>query len=262
MVHATELMERLKKFGFTEYEAKTYIALIKEGIVSAPHLAKLADVPKSKVYETLTKLISRGMIEEYPGSPRKFKARSIEFVFDEMLKEEQKKIISFKEEAEELKKKFSDILKNTEKTFIETDAIIWTVNGRKAFHEKMAEMAKRSQKEVLVVSPRFSRHPLVDKAVHAAKARGIALRGIISLTEENKPRVRYYTNYFSGFRNFGGELPLTLVIVDEKECLYRVEYEQNGQVNYVGVHSTNEGLAKAFTQYWNYLWQNSKELAV
>lgn len=56
----TELME----IGFSEYEARAYLALLPEYPATAYEVAKRAGLPTSKIYQVLAKLAERGAILE------------------------------------------------------------------------------------------------------------------------------------------------------------------------------------------------------
>lgn len=258
MVKIEDIAKELRNFGFTKYEAQAYLGLIREGILTAPNLARVSNVPKSKIYDVLEKLTDKRMIEEFPGMPRKFKARTPDFVFDEVLLDGRKRVDELERGAGKIKRQLTDLLSSTERTFLEEEHVLWTVNGRKAFHEKFADMGNKAQKEVLVMSPYFSRNSILERCVMAARRKGVIFKGITSLNEENASRVKFYTNLYSEIRHFDGEIPLTVVIHDKKEMMYRMSYSVRGETNYIGVHSTNPGLVKAFLQYWQALWKVSK----
>lgn len=57
-----DLISRLREFGFTETEAKVYIALLQNGDCTGYEASKYAGVPRSKVYATLEALVSRGIL--------------------------------------------------------------------------------------------------------------------------------------------------------------------------------------------------------
>ena len=54
-----QLLPQLVKLGFSEYEAKAYIALLGKNPVSGYELAKQSGVPRSMIYEVVGKLASR-----------------------------------------------------------------------------------------------------------------------------------------------------------------------------------------------------------
>lgn len=51
---------KLVRIGFSEYEAKAYLGLLKKSPVSGYELSKLSGVPRSMIYEVAGKLTARG----------------------------------------------------------------------------------------------------------------------------------------------------------------------------------------------------------
>ena len=49
-------MEKLKELGLNSYEAKVYLALLKKYPATGYEVAKLADIPQSRAYDTLKAL--------------------------------------------------------------------------------------------------------------------------------------------------------------------------------------------------------------
>jgi sugar-specific transcriptional regulator TrmB len=67
------MKEKLATIGFSEYEAKAYLALLRENPATAYEIAKCSGIPTSKIYEVLTKLLERGAaLEIEHGHKRKF----------------------------------------------------------------------------------------------------------------------------------------------------------------------------------------------
>jgi Cd2+/Zn2+-exporting ATPase len=58
------ITEILQQIGFSEYEAKTYLALLKEYPATGYQISKNSGVPRSMVYEVLSRLYSRGIVLE------------------------------------------------------------------------------------------------------------------------------------------------------------------------------------------------------
>lgn len=57
-----DIISSLKNFGFTETEAKVYIALLQNGDCTGYEASKYSGVPRSKVYATLGALVGRGVL--------------------------------------------------------------------------------------------------------------------------------------------------------------------------------------------------------
>ena len=51
-----------KNLNFTESEAKAYIALLQQGSSSGYEVSKISGVPRSKIYNILESLITKGMV--------------------------------------------------------------------------------------------------------------------------------------------------------------------------------------------------------
>jgi sugar-specific transcriptional regulator TrmB len=58
--------EELQALGFSEYEAKAYVALLKKSPVTGYELSRLSGVPRSMIYEVLDKLVLRGAAVSSP----------------------------------------------------------------------------------------------------------------------------------------------------------------------------------------------------
>ena len=56
------MVEQLVTVGFTEYEAKVYVALQRCSPATGYQVAKESGVPRSTIYEVLGKLIARGAV--------------------------------------------------------------------------------------------------------------------------------------------------------------------------------------------------------
>jgi sugar-specific transcriptional regulator TrmB len=55
-----ELVDKLRKIGFSEYEARAYLALLRKSPITGYRLAKLSDVPRSVIYKIAARLTARG----------------------------------------------------------------------------------------------------------------------------------------------------------------------------------------------------------
>ena len=62
---------RLTQLGFSEYEARTYVALLKENPLTAYEIAKFSEIPTSKIYEVIRKLEGRRIIQSIHGARSK-----------------------------------------------------------------------------------------------------------------------------------------------------------------------------------------------
>ncbi len=56
------LCQELQSFGLTQYEAKTYLALLRLGRSNAYKISKTAGIPRTRIYDILDTLAERGVV--------------------------------------------------------------------------------------------------------------------------------------------------------------------------------------------------------
>ena len=67
-MESARIINSLKKLGLTEYEAKAYIALLERGEADALEISRRSGVPRTRIYDILSKLESNGFIQGLKGS--------------------------------------------------------------------------------------------------------------------------------------------------------------------------------------------------
>lgn len=55
------IVQQLKKIGFNEYEAKSYVSLVKRS-VTAYQVSKDSGIPRARIYEILGNLVEKGIV--------------------------------------------------------------------------------------------------------------------------------------------------------------------------------------------------------
>jgi HTH-type transcriptional regulator, sugar sensing transcriptional regulator len=67
-----EICQELQKLGFSQYECKAYVGLLKHSPVTGYEVSKRTGVPRSMIYEVLGKLLDKGAIYTVPSEPVKY----------------------------------------------------------------------------------------------------------------------------------------------------------------------------------------------
>jgi HTH-type transcriptional regulator, sugar sensing transcriptional regulator len=75
---------KLHHLGFSEYEAKAYVALLKGYPVTGYELSKNSGVPRSMIYQTLQRLIDKGATMTIFGQPVKYMPAKPDDVFNRL----------------------------------------------------------------------------------------------------------------------------------------------------------------------------------
>jgi len=139
------IVERLRKLGLTEYEAKVYSTLLKNHLNSASKLSERSGVPRTKIYSVLESLAAKGWIKVYSGTPLLFKPLNPAEIFERMKKDyeavlEVAKTVLDKDEVK-MKEKFVitkyDIGLEKLKEQIAEAKTVWIGNATTDFLEKV-----------------------------------------------------------------------------------------------------------------------------
>ncbi len=59
-VNEQRYVDQLTRLGLTMYEAKAYLALTRRGSSTAAEVARIAGVPRQRIYDVLAELVERG----------------------------------------------------------------------------------------------------------------------------------------------------------------------------------------------------------
>jgi Cd2+/Zn2+-exporting ATPase len=86
-----DLLVKLGAIGFTEYEAKTYLALLRDYPATGYQISKQAGVPRSMVYEALGRLHNRGaVLEAHEGRASLYRPLAPGLLLDQHEREHQR----------------------------------------------------------------------------------------------------------------------------------------------------------------------------
>jgi sugar-specific transcriptional regulator TrmB len=162
-------IELLVKIGFSEYEAKAYVALLRKSPVSGYELSKLSEVPRSMIYEVAAKLKTRGAVMILrTGGATKYAAVPSDAYLDQLHREYHELISSSKKELSSL-------------TSIPDLDYVWNIEGRDNIMAKAVEMIDQAKSHVyLSLVP--TTFPFLRPALERAIERGV--RVVVYSTDE------------------------------------------------------------------------------
>lgn len=97
-----EAVKKLKDLNLREYEAKCFVALTEIEIGTARDVSEQIDVPRTRVYEAIRVLESKGLVEVQHTSPQRFRAISPDEAISLLQQRYQARIDSLEELLDEL----------------------------------------------------------------------------------------------------------------------------------------------------------------
>nr|MBP7690072.1 TrmB family transcriptional regulator [Thermoflexales bacterium] len=135
-----ELLGNLTAIGFTEYEAKVYMALLRDNPANGYQVSKRSGVPRSMVYEALGRLYARGAVLTTAGEEKSTLYRPLPpDVLLDRYDQEQRHLIS----------DLRDGLRALH-TAADEDHV-WSVTGRTSVLSYAGQMIRRAKQDVWLV---------------------------------------------------------------------------------------------------------------
>ena len=144
------MIEKLKYLGFTDYEAKVFIALLKGSLMAASEIADDAKIRRTDVYNILKSFVEKGYCNEIEtNSVQKYELIDPDIILDKIQRrintERQKELDTLKDTFNELKP-----LHRTKEPASKKRVNIELVRGYNQHRElKFLEMMKNAKSEIL-----------------------------------------------------------------------------------------------------------------
>ncbi|MGC5326019.1 TrmB family transcriptional regulator [Brevibacillus sp. SYSU BS000544] len=209
-----EYVKELQKLGFSQYECKAYIGLLKNSPITGYEISKRTGVPRSMIYEVIGKLLDKGAVFTVPSDPVKYAP------------------LPAKELIGRLRKEFEqsfDFLENSLSS-LETDQeanVIWRINGDDHVIAEMKDMIDQAKGE-LWMSVWEGQVPLIKDAVDQRMKEGVHAFTVLFGNSDVELGLTYHHNYMAlniANDRMGGHL--TLVARDGEEVLIANFSESN-----------------------------------
>lgn len=139
------LLDELKKFGLSQSEAKAYKALIGLKEARASDVAKLAKVPRNKIYFVMESLHAKGFVEIIPEKVMRFRAISFEHVFRTFLEDRQRRLKEMLKAGEKLTAELRNVQPEKQESGEFT-----IFRGRKVIYHRLNEILSGAKKSIFL----------------------------------------------------------------------------------------------------------------
>jgi HTH-type transcriptional regulator, sugar sensing transcriptional regulator len=145
-----KLLANLMAIGFTEYEAKVYLAMMRDSPATGYQLGKQAGVPRSMVYEALGRLESRGAVLKTEEHRSTLYRPVPPDVLIDRFKRQHNQVL------EDLRSGLHAIFSSRQEDYL------WSIRGQGSVVAYAAQMIEKSEKDILVV--------MTDQALDALRS--------------------------------------------------------------------------------------------
>jgi len=214
-----DLLAELIELGFTEYESKVYMALLRENPATGYHLSKQAGVPRSMVYEALGRLHARGAVLKTNDR----RATLYRPLPPEVLLER------YEQEHHQLMQNLRDHL--TALYDAHSEGHLWAIDGREAVLSYTVQMISKAENEITLVLA-DAQLPAVRASLLRAEEKGLEVNAL--LTGEGQLNCGQTARHPPLESQLQEITNMLLVVVDGKECLVA-----NDQVDMKATITTN-----------------------
>ena len=271
MFNLKEIEKLITDFGLTTREAKVYTVLFNKKDFTASEIQQLVNIPRTKVYEVLHLLISKGLCAERKiGRFKKYEAVNPEYALDKLLME-------YKEDLSEKENMTNQILKILsplyEKRKGKDDPLeyIEILKDREQIRRKWLNINKNAKKEILIFTkPPYASSP--DEAISEEKRlrntnknrRQVIQRDICEykgITSESEKRefIKMVSALISNEEEVRvvKELPMKLAIFDEKVTMLSLNDTISLQSNITTMIINHPSFAKAQKFVFESIWEKA-----
>jgi sugar-specific transcriptional regulator TrmB len=281
---ADSLLQTIRQLGFSEYEARCYLALFNKDSMAVSEIAKISKVPRPNAYDALEKLMTNGFIVAVPGKtkcfsvsdPRLIKEKSflpminsIEYeieLLDRKRKEKAATKTALEENISGALEQLNSLYRHNRGNGNPLDYIEVLKNSEQ-IHRRHIQLCAEAKSELLGFSkPPFASGVLKlrkeqDETLLAAVKRGVTLRAIHELPAADADRQNMYKDIKKSYNprleeaRLIEKLPMKANVYDGLITMIVLEYPILGDLALTGLivnhKAYSEGFKKLFETYWN-----------
>ena len=239
-------VELLEKLGLTEYEAKTLNTLFKLKEAEAPVISRTAQVPKTRVYDVLEKLIQRNLLIEIKGRPKIYRAIEAEKAIDQMILSKKEQLAVLEKEAVELK---DNLVLYTGKE--EKGEKVMKVKDRQDFERILGQELLKADKSIQGLTEITDEHGIIHEALKLAKDRDVTVKLLNSFPSKKLQDIAEVKHLNHGLNAF---------IIDGKKVVLAIsDFKKKKSDYHFTILNEHEAMANALTHYFDSHWETGKD---
>jgi len=236
----------LEKLGLTEYEAKTLSTLFRLKEAEAPTISRTAQVPKTRVYDVLEKLISKDLIIEIKGRPKLYRSIDTEKAIDILLLTKKSQLSELEKEATELKENL--IVLNEKEEYGEK---VMKVKDKQDFERILGQELLKAGKSIHGLTEITDDHDIIHDALSKAKDKNITIKLLNSFPSKKLKDNAEVKQFNHGLNAF---------IIDNKKVVLAIsDFKKTKSEYHFTILNEHEPMVNALTHFFDYNWDKAKK---
>lgn len=134
----TTIKQIMKKFGITESETAVYVTLLESGKLSGYEVSKRSGVARSKIYNLLENLVTKGLVIVNKTEPKLYQGLSPEEFIQNLEQSVQQDITNLNHQLQSIKEENAD------------DDLLWKVVGYENIQSKANFLIQKAQTSLYI----------------------------------------------------------------------------------------------------------------
>jgi len=245
-MNGKEINVLLEQLGLTEYESKTLSTLFKMREAEAPAISRLAQVPKTRVYDVLDKLVEKNLVIEIRGRPKRYRGIEAKKAMDSLLDKKQVELSGLQGRVSDIA---SLLASGAQKE--ELGETVMKVKDRHDFERILAQEIGKAKTSLVGFSEVTGKEQALKDAIELARNNKIDIKLINSFQNDWMKKTADTRHFEHGLNAF---------IVDGKRVVLALsDFKQEKPEYHFTIFHGNKPMANALQHYFDSCWQKAKK---
>ena len=262
-----KVLKNLVSMGLTRVDAKIYVFLAKRGPQKAQDIAIAMKIAKQRLYPSLRRLQSKGLVNATLEHPARFSALSFEKALDLFAEAKM-------EEAKDIQQSKDSLLSDWQSVVVkeaeDKSAKFTVIEGRNYIYSKIHQMIQETKNQLSTVTTvpgliKADQYGLLDTAFNHPLKHKIQFRFLTELSAANMNAMNTLlertpkTGFNLKLRNpeLGLKLSPRMVLRDNQELLFFITSPTDKDTC---LWTTCKELVQSFVAVFDELWRNSTDI--
>lgn len=258
------------EIGLTEREAKVYMTLLSGKMFTVLELQEAVNIPRTKIYEVLNKLVSRNIcIEKKLGRNKLYEAVEPKIALERVLDQYKKDLERKEELINQVSEVFTPIFQNSKST-VNPLEFIDVMKEKSQIHKRYTACVRSTRREMLT----FNKGPYAcdtsdrleeqEEEEFKLLKRGGSCKDIYELKELKE--VDWLLSSVKKSLKFGQQarvvkkLPIKMLVFDQEKVMFALEQPVPVQNELTMIYIEHKQLAEACSILFYHLWNQGVDI--
>ena len=265
----SKYLQTFIEVGLTERESKVYITLLSGRMFTATELQRAVNIPRTKIYEVLNKMVNRGIcVEKKLGRNKIYEAVEPKLAMERVYATYQNELNRKKELIDQISEVFTPIFENS-KSIVNPLEFIDVMKDKVQIHKRYINSVRTTKREMLT----FNKGPYAcdnaerlgeqeDEETRLLK-RGGTTKDIYELREFEE--LDWLLESVKKSLRFGQKarvvekLPIKMLIFDDEKVMFPLEQPIDVSNELTMIYIEHRQLAEACRILFNHMWNQGKD---